>query len=84
LHPVDDVDGGAVPTISFVSFWAGLATAVRLLRKCVGQEYGRDRQHLWLTPLRLDQPHAAMWLPVAPTPNCPVRCRASLAQLWPS
>lgn len=83
LHPVDDVDGGIVPTISFVSFWAGLATAVRLLRKCIGQEYGRERQHLWLTPLRLDQPHAAMWLPVGPTPNCPVRCRASLAQLSP-
>jgi hypothetical protein len=78
LHPVDDVNGGTVPTISFVSFWAGLVTAVRLLRKCIGQEYGRERQHLWITPLRLDQPHAAMWLPVAATPNCPVRCRASL------
>ena len=84
LHPVDDVGGGIVPTISFVSFWAGLATAVRLLRKCIGQEYGREQQHLWLTPLRFDQPHAAMWLPVAPAPNCPVRCRASLAQLLPS
>lgn len=25
----------------------GLATAVRLLRKCIGQEYGRERQHFF-------------------------------------
>lgn len=79
LHPVDDINGGTIPTVSFVSFWAGLATAVRLLRKCIGQAYGREQQHLWITPLRLDLPHAAMWLPVAAAPNCPVRCRASLA-----
>jgi len=80
LHPVDDLAGGnSIPTVSFVSFWTGLATAVRLLRQCVGQPYGRDQQHLWLTPLRLDQPHAALWLPVAPTRNCPVRCPASQA-----
>lgn len=82
LHSVDDVTGGdIIPTISFVSFWAGLVTAVRLLRKCVGQPYGRERQHLWLTPLRLDQPRAAMWLPVAPARNCPVRCSASRAMI---
>jgi hypothetical protein len=78
LHPVDDLAGGnPIPTISFVSFWAGLATAVRLLREGVGQPYGPGQQHLWLTPLRLDQPHAAMWLPVVPVSNCPVNCSAS-------
>jgi hypothetical protein len=80
LHPVDDAAGGdIIPTISFVSFWAGLATAVRLLRASAGRRYGREQQHLWLTPLRLDQPHAAMWLPVAPVTNCPVGCPASRA-----
>jgi hypothetical protein len=80
LHPVDDLAGGnPIPTISFVSFWAGLATAVRLLRQSVGHPYGRDQQHLWLTPLRLDQPHAAMWMRVAPADNCPVCCPASFA-----
>jgi len=78
LHPVDDLAGGnPIPTISFVSFWAGLATAVRLLREGVGQPYGPSQQHLWLTPLRLDQPHAAMWLPVVAVSNCPVSCPAS-------
>jgi hypothetical protein len=78
LHPVDDADANnVIPTISFVSFWAGLATAVRLIKKCVGYPYGREKQHLWLTPLRLDKPNAAMWLPVQPVPNCPVSCAQS-------
>lgn len=78
LHPVDDSMGAnPIPTVSFVSFWAGLATAVRLLREVLGSPYSRDRQQLWLTPLRMDLPHAAMWLPVAPRRDCPVHCLAS-------
>jgi len=78
LHPVDDPAGAnPIPTISFVSFWAGLAMAVRLLREALACPYSLDRQHLWLTPLRMDQPRAAMWLPVAPRRDCPVHCLAS-------
>lgn len=78
LHPVDDTQGGdLIPTISFVSFWAGLAMAVRLVREALGIPYTRDKQHLWMTPLRMDQRHAAMWLPVAPRRDCPVQCSAS-------
>jgi hypothetical protein len=78
LHPVDDTRGGdLIPTISFVSFWAGLAMAVRLVREALGIPYTRDKQHLWMTPLRMDQRHAAMWLPVAPRRDCPVQCSAS-------
>ena len=29
-------------------------------------------QHLWLTPRRMDLPHAVMWLPVPPHRDCPV------------
>src|SRR5882724_1278960 len=76
-HPVDDPDGPtAIPTVSFISFWAGLAMAVRLIRRVVGASYSLDRQHLWLTPLRMDQPHAAVWSPVAPRKDCPVQCLA--------
>ena len=75
LHPVDDSLGAnPIPTISFVSFWAGLSLAVRLVREALVNPYSRDRQQLWLTPLRLDQPHAAMWMPVARRSDCPVRC----------
>lgn len=78
LHPVDDPAGAnPIPTVSFVSFWAGLAMAVRLLREVLASPYSPDRQHLWLTPLRMDQPRAAMWLPVAPRHDCPVHCMTS-------
>jgi molybdopterin/thiamine biosynthesis adenylyltransferase len=80
LHPVDDSAGAnPIPTVSFVSFWAGLAMAVRLLREALSSPYSLNRQHLWLTPLRMDLPHAAMWLPVASRRDCPVRCSASQA-----
>ena len=78
LHPVDELHRGAVtpiPTVSFVSFWAGLVTAVRLIREAVGLQLPPNRQHLWLTPLRMDLPSAALWMPVAPREDCPVGCR---------
>jgi hypothetical protein len=31
-HPYDDPNGGRIPTVAFVSFWAGLLTASYLLR----------------------------------------------------
>ncbi len=78
LHPVDD-PGAAnpIPTVSFVSFWAGLAMSVRLLREALGSAYASNRQHLWLTPLRMDLPYAAMWMPIAARQDCPVTCSAS-------
>lgn len=78
-HPVDEVGGAArIPTVSFVSFWAGLAMAVRLIHRTMGVAYPRNRQHLWLTPLRMDLPRAAMWSPVAARIDCPVKCASSL------
>ena len=74
-HPVDDLAGPiTIPTVSFVSFWAGLAMAVQLIRHRVGAPYPPDYQHLWLTPLRMDQRYAALWSPVATRVDCPVRC----------
>ena len=77
-HPVDDLGGPmTIPTISFVSFWAGLAMAVRLLRHSLGVPYPPGQQHLWLTPLRMDQRHAALWSPVVAISSCPVGCASS-------
>jgi hypothetical protein len=77
-HPVDDPGGPtAIPTVSFISFWAGLAMAVRLIRRAIGASYGPDRQHLWITPLRMDQHYAAIWSPVAPREDCPAGCSAA-------
>lgn len=78
LHPIDDLlPAGPIPTIAFVSFWAGLSLAVRLVREALQQPYPRNLQQLWLTPLRLDQRHAAIWAPVPPHPACPAACAAS-------
>jgi hypothetical protein len=78
LHPVDDPDGlNPIPTISFISFWAGLCTTVRLIRDALGNPYPQNRQHLWVTPLRLDQPHAAIWSQIPALNTCPVQCLAS-------
>lgn len=78
LHPVEDLAGNdPIPTVSFVSFWAGLAMAVRLVREALGSPYSLGQQHLWLTSLRMDQPHAAVWSPVAFRKDCPVPCAES-------
>lgn len=78
LHYTDDPNPpSAIPTVSFVSFWAGLSMAVRLLREVLGNPYSASQQHLWLTPLRMDQPYAGMWSPVPARQDCPVHCLSS-------
>ncbi len=78
LHTVDDpTDAQPIPTVSFVSFWAGLAMAVRILRNALGHPYQDHQQHLWMTPLRMDLPHASVWWPVAARQECPVACARS-------
>jgi ThiF family len=77
LHPVDDPGVNPIPTISFVSFWAGLTMVVRLIREALGRPYPPNQQHLWLTPLRMDLPHAAIWSGVPAIRKCPVLCSAS-------
>jgi hypothetical protein len=55
LHPINDGVVNVIPTVSFVSFWAGLATAVRILREALSLPYDPTRQHLSITPLRMDE-----------------------------
>lgn len=68
-----------LPTASVFSFWAGLALAVRLLRKEMGMPYPKDKQALWLVPLRMDYPSAGFWSAVNPRTDCPIQCEASRA-----
>lgn len=77
LHPVDEPGPNLIPTVSFVSFWAGLLTVTRLLREAAGISCPPGRQHLWLSPLRMDLPRAAMWPRVPARRDCPVKCSAS-------
>lgn len=77
LHPADHLGGGPIPTVSFVSFWAGLALAVRFIRHKIGLPYQADQQQLYLSTLRMDGKHSALWRPVATRPDCPVPCELS-------
>jgi hypothetical protein len=75
LHWIDDpVNLPALPTISFVSFLSGLALTVRFLRQKLGRPYSSQQQALWLVPLKMDDPNAGWWSPVAARKDCPIRC----------
>jgi hypothetical protein len=56
LHPSDDPTDAPIPTVAFVSFWAGLLTAAYLVRHATGIETPLDEQHVYLTALRPDTP----------------------------
>ena len=77
LHPVDEPGPNVIPTVSFVSFWAGLTTVMRLLQEAAGRPCPPGRQHLWLSALRMDLQKAAIWSPVPARSDCPVKCFAS-------
>lgn len=71
LHPHDDEDDGIVPTISFVSFWAGLWLATLLVRHRGQFDSGGAQQQVYFPALRPDEP--AIWRsPIAWRSDCPV------------
>lgn len=77
LHPEDDLGGGLIPTVSFVSYWAGLLAAIRLLRHSLGHVLIGSDQSTWCTPLRLDQAKSYWPRPIPINPHCPVQCQNS-------
>ena len=81
LHPHDDLDNSPIPTISFVSYWAGFVLAVRLLRYILDQHQRGKEQSMDCSPLRLDQERAFWYRPVAARRDCPVGCAISREHL---
>jgi hypothetical protein len=78
LHPRDTPIDGPIPTVAFVSFWAGLLLAIRVMRHRTGMEADGREQQTVLYPLRPDN----IWeSAIAPHPNCPVKCGSSRAAL---
>lgn len=75
LHPAEGEPVGAIPTVAFVSFWAGLLLAVRWLRHLGGQT--DSHQQTFFAPLR-PEGWSYAGFGVAPHPYCPVGC--ALAQ----
>jgi molybdopterin/thiamine biosynthesis adenylyltransferase len=77
LHPHDDEgDEQAIPTVSFVSAFAGFLLAYRLIRAVSA---GPEPSATLAYPFNLSAPLAVKAIPLAPRPDCPVGCAASRA-----
>jgi hypothetical protein len=70
LHPKDDKTIAPIPTVAFVSFWAGLWILALYLRHLAGDDPSRE-QHLYFAPLR---PESIWRGPVSRRPDYPVGC----------
>jgi hypothetical protein len=78
-HPRDEDIVGEIPTISFVSLWAGLIEALELAVTAGRAPASARTTHVW--PFGLDNPRGIHYLTQAPAPGCPVGCQASAALL---
>ena len=67
LHPTDDPGDAPIPTVAFVSFWAGLLTATYFLRHLGGNLHTAEQQ-IYLTPFRAEN---MMRSSVPKRANCP-------------
>jgi hypothetical protein len=74
LHPEDDDVDAPIPTISFVSYWAGLVLVARLARLLAGDRLTGPHQTLEIAALRVDSPRGIWWHPVHRSRRCPARC----------
>lgn len=52
LHPEDEPGNAPIPTVAFVSFWAGLLTAAYFLRHLGGKAIPTSEEQIYLTPFR--------------------------------
>lgn len=75
VHPRDDETAGDIPTISFVSFWAGLLQARALLARAADVQDPRPIVNAW--PLGLFGVHGVHRSGASSRADCPVACAAS-------
>ena len=74
LHPRDDGVRAVIPTISFVSYWAGLELAARILRQASGAGLRPEAQATLLGTLQPNGPHALLQYVVPRERACPRGC----------
>ena len=74
LHPRDEPDAGPIPTIAFVSFWAGLWLASLAARHVDGERLPLQSQSIYMTSLRAEFPRATWRAPVQPRHDCLTGC----------
>ena len=75
-HPRDDEGVGLIPTVGFVSYWAGLLLAARLICRVIGDPVAHAERQALCWPLRWDQPHALYPQPLPRRSDCPGGCAA--------
>jgi len=77
-HTRDENLFGDIPTISFVSLWAGLVQALELIAHAAGASPAWSRStHVW--PFGLENRRGIHRFAQDPAPTCPVGCYASTA-----
>jgi hypothetical protein len=74
LHPRDDPGGGPIPTVSFVSHWAGLWLASLFARELIGVRPPLLQQSVFFACLRADSPTSVWFGPVPQLRECPLQC----------
>jgi hypothetical protein len=74
-HPEDEELVGEIPTISFVSYWAGLLQARELL--AAAADLSPTAPIYWCSPFGLANDYGLAPWGLAPRRNCPVACPAS-------
>jgi hypothetical protein len=74
-HPRDDETVAEIPTISFVSFWAGLVQALELISHAARPPSGATATQVW--PFGLSNPRGIHRNRQEATPRCPVKCSAA-------
>jgi hypothetical protein len=71
LHPRDEEMRDPIPTVAFVSFWAGLLVATRLLWHRSRRPIPARAQQIWISPFR-PEPNEVYLAPVQARGDCPV------------
>ncbi|MGH2853519.1 MAG: ThiF family adenylyltransferase [Solirubrobacteraceae bacterium] len=74
--PLELADGDFVPTISFISFWAGLLQVCALLAEQAGP---RSAKRITVYPYGLGQGNWGEAKGLSPRARCPISCSASAA-----
>jgi hypothetical protein len=69
LHPTDDAADGPIPTVAYVSFWAGLLLAAQFALAASCHPLPLNWQQTYITPLRPETPWRS---PVARRENCAI------------
>jgi|SRR5579884_3419804 len=75
VHPRDEAGPDVIPTISFVSLWAGLLQARDLFARAMHRPLEPRTQYCY--PLGINGSGILQRVSQAAIPNCPVQCEAS-------